>query len=61
VSSGRTRSGKPFGVQADVAGTSWTSVLKRAKARRERRRAKRDPECVPGYGRYVSTLLSDYN
>jgi len=26
--------------------------LKRQKARIERRRAKRDPECRPGYGKY---------
>jgi hypothetical protein len=28
--------------------------LKKAKARRERRRAKKDPECFPEYGKYVS-------
>jgi len=26
--------------------------IKRQKARIERRRAKRDPECTPGYGKY---------
>lgn len=31
---------------------SYHRFLKRAKNRAERRRAKQDPECVPGYGRY---------
>lgn len=32
--------------------SSYHRYLKRAKARAERRRAKKDPECVPGYGKY---------
>jgi len=31
------------------SGHNW---LKRQKNRVERRKAKRDPECTPGYGRY---------
>ena len=30
----------------------YHAFLKRQKVRIERRRAKRDPECVPGYGKY---------
>jgi len=30
----------------------YTNWCKKAKARIERRKAKHDPECAPGYGRY---------
>lgn len=32
--------------------SKYSRWLKKAKARAERRRAKRNPESVPGYGRY---------
>lgn len=42
-------------------GTGWDIrcrvFLKRRKARSERRRARLNPECVPGYGRYRGWLL----
>lgn len=40
--------------QADgKSGSNYHRWLKRAKARSERRRAKQNPEAVPGYGRYA--------
>jgi hypothetical protein len=36
-------------------GWRFRSWIKREKARLERRRAKRDPEVQPGYGRYSET------
>lgn len=44
------------GTQADwhsKRATSHRQFLKRQKSRSERRRAKRDPETLPGYGRYT--------
>ena len=41
--------------QADGGGHragSCHSYLKKIKRRIERRRAKKDPECTPGYGKY---------
>lgn len=39
--------------QADGSGKSgYHKFLKKHKRRIERRRAKRDPECPPGYGKY---------
>lgn len=35
---------------------SCRSFLKRLKARSERRRARRDPECLPAYVRYTGWL-----
>jgi hypothetical protein len=45
--------------QADGRGYGLRSRVwrKQQKARLERRRAKRDPECMPGYGRYRGWLL----
>lgn len=45
---------KPVKVeQADgYSGRSYHRYLKLTKRRMERRRAKRDPECMPGYGKY---------
>jgi hypothetical protein len=34
------------------SGGNYHRWLKRAKARAERRQAKQNPECNPGYGRY---------
>lgn len=31
---------------------SWKSMLKRAKNRAERRKAKQKPDCFPTYGKY---------
>jgi hypothetical protein len=42
--------------QADGEGKGKT-YLKKVKARVERRRAKKDPECRPGYGKYSGYQL----
>jgi hypothetical protein len=44
--------------QADGKGRGlWLRVyVKRRKARLERRKARLDPECTPGYGRYRGWL-----
>jgi hypothetical protein len=50
-----SRHGKPSVVQADsrwASGTSYHRFIKRQKVRVERHRAKRNPECLPTYGRY---------
>ena len=39
---------KPWQIQ----GTTWRKYGKQMKARRERRRAKRNPECDPEYKRF---------
>lgn len=40
--------------QADGSSKSkYHGFLKRAKRRLERRRARHNPECIPGYGRYT--------
>lgn len=44
--------------QADgYSGSKYHRLLKRVKRRKERRRAKADPECLPGYGRYYGYEL----
>jgi hypothetical protein len=47
------RDGKAKIEQADgYSGKIWHRFLKKMKLRNERRRAKRNPECMPGYKRY---------
>lgn len=48
----RTRATK--GIQADGTAhkNAYHRFIKDQKRRLERRRAKLDPDCVPGYGRY---------
>lgn len=42
-----------LGEQADGwSGSSYQRWAKKSKRRMERRRAKRKPDCQPGYGRY---------
>ncbi len=52
----RSREGRATVDQADGRSTgrksSYHRWLKRAKARRERHKAKRNPECLAAYGRY---------
>ena len=36
--------------------TMWRRWNKKAKVRRERRRARQDPECIPQYNRYRGWL-----
>lgn len=38
--------------QADGPSGKWHSYLKKLKRRTERRRAKRNPECIPAYKKY---------
>jgi hypothetical protein len=38
--------------QADGSGGKWHAFLKRMKRRYERRKAKRNPECLASYGKY---------
>lgn len=38
--------------QADGSGGSWHRCLKKRKLRKERRRAKKNPECQAAYRRY---------
>jgi len=42
--------GKVEQADGEGKGKTW---LKKMKARTERRRAKHNPECPPGYGRYA--------
>ncbi len=47
------RAGKASCEQADgYSGGNWHAFLKRSKRRKERRKAKVNPECVPTYGKY---------
>lgn len=49
-----------FRLQEQADGTGWglraRKFLKRLKNRTERRRARRDPECQPLYGKYRGYL-----
>ena len=47
------KTSRAYGEMADGSGRSkYHKFLKKNKARNERKKAKRDPSCQPGYGKY---------